>query len=459
MENHYLEEQLATHKTFPLLFKLTMPAVFAQVFNALYNLVDRMFIGHMAGEGRMALSGLGICFPIISLVTAFAWLVGMGGGPLLSISLGEKNEKDAQDIQSNAYCLLLLIGIVLTVVCYFFAEPILMLFGASEKILPYAATYLKIYVLGSTAVMITTGMNAFINAQGHTFLGTVTIVIGAVLNIVLDWLLIYVFDMGIRGAAIATVVSQFVSAVWVTALLFFGKQIGTKVRIACMRLQFCYVKRICALGISSFVFMANESLVNVVMNRLIRMYEGYGESGDLYISAMTIVVSLSQLFFLPLQGITQGTQPIVGYCKGAGDYRRLEETLRDAKVLSVTCATLFWAAFMFAPGFVASIFTTDEALIRLSEVTLRIAFWECFLFGFQMINQHMFVAMGNAKYSFIFAIMRKVLLLIPIACILPVFMGVKGIFLAESVSTVITVIATQIAFTHYMKLQKKEMLP
>lgn len=459
MENHYLEEQLATHKTFPLLFKLTMPAVFAQVFNALYNLVDRMFIGHMAGEGRMALSGLGICFPIISLVTAFAWLVGMGGGPLLSISLGEKNEKDAQNIQSNAYCLLLLIGIVLTVICYFFAEPILMLFGASEKILPYAATYLKIYVLGSTAVMITTGMNAFINAQGHTLLGTVTIVIGAVLNIVLDWLLIYVFDMGIRGAAIATVVSQFVSAVWVTTLLFFGKQIGTKVRITCMRLQFCYVKRICALGISSFVFMANESLVNVVMNRLIRMYEGYGESGDLYISAMTIVVSLSQLFFLPLQGITQGTQPIVGYCKGAGDYRRLEETLRDAKVLSVTCATLFWAAFMFAPGFVASIFTTDEALISLSEVTLRIAFWECFLFGFQMINQHMFVAMGNAKYSFIFAIMRKVLLLIPIACILPVFMGVKGIFLAESVSTVITVIATQIAFTHYMKLQKKEMLP
>lgn len=458
MENRYMEEQLATHKTFPLLLKLTIPAVLAQVFNALYNLVDRMFIGHIEGEGTLALSGLGICFPIISLVTAFAWLVGMGGGPLLSICLGEKNEKDAEGIQSNAFMMLLVIGITLTVICYCFAEPILVLFGASDRILPYAVTYLKIYVMGSTAVMISAGMNSFLNAQGHTLLGTITVVIGAVLNIVLDWLLIFIFDMGIRGAAIATVVSQVISAAWVVALLFFGKQIGTKVRPSYMKLRFGYVKRICALGVSSFVFMANESVVEIALNRLIRNYEGYGATGDLYISAMTIVVSMSQLFFLPLQGITQGTQPIVGYCKGAGDYKRMEETIRDAKVLSVTCATLFWLTFMFAPRLVASVFTTDQALIDLSEVTLRISFWECFLFGFQMINQHMFVAMGNAKYSFLFAVMRKVLLLIPIACILPIFMGVNGIFLAESVSTVITVIATQIAFTHYMKLQKKEML-
>ena len=458
MENRYMEKQLATHKTFPLLLKLAIPAVLAQVFNALYNLVDRMFIGHIEGEGTLALSGLGICFPIISLVTAFAWLVGMGGGPLLSICLGEKNEKDAEGIQSNAFMMLLVIGITLTVICHCFAEPILVLFGASDRILPYAVTYLKIYVMGSTAVMVSAGMNSFLNAQGHTLLGTITVVIGAVLNIVLDWLLIFVFDMGIRGAAIATVVSQIISAAWVIALLFFGKQIGTKVRFSRMKLQLGYVKRICALGVSSFVFMANESVVEIALNRLIRSYEGYGDVGDLYISAMTIVVSMSQLFFLPLQGITQGTQPIVGYCKGAGDYKRMEETIRDAKVLSVTCATLFWLAFMFAPRLVASIFTTDQALIDLSEATLRISFWECFLFGFQMINQHMFVAMGNAKYSFLFAVMRKVLLLIPIACILPIFMGVNGIFLAESVSTVITVIATQIAFTHYMKLQKKEML-
>lgn len=225
-----------------------------------------------------------------------------------------------------------------------------------------------------------------------------------------------------------------------------------------MRLKFGYVKRICALGISSFVFMANDSLAGVVLNRLIRSYQGYGELGDLYIGAMTVVVSVSQLLFLPLQGITQGTQPIVGYCKGAKNYDRMKETIRDAKILSVTCATCVWLAIMLFPGTVASIFATDMELIQLSELTLRISFWECFLFGFQMVNQHMFVAMGNAKYSFIFAVMRKIFLLLPIAFILPVFIGVNGIFLAESVATVITVIVTQIAFTHYMKIQKKEML-
>lgn len=458
MENRYMEEQLRTHKTFPLLLKLAIPAVAAQVLNALYNLVDRMFIGHMGGEGTLALSGLGICFPIISLVTAFAWLVGMGGAPLLSISLGEKKEEDAARIESNAFLMLLLIGVTLTVFCFFFARPVLILFGASDKILPYAVTYLRIYVLGSTAVMIAGGMNSFINAQGHTALGTVTIAIGALLNIFLDFLFISVLHMGIRGAAIATVIAQIISALWVMQLLFFSDRIGVKIKIKYMALRISYVRRILALGVSSFVFMANESLVGVVLNRLIRRYEGYGDIGDLYISALTIVVSMSQLFFMPLQGITQGAQPMVGYCKGAKDYDRISETVRDGKILGIISATAFWVFFMFAPRLVASIFTKDAALIELSEGILRISFWECPLFGIQMLNQHMFVAMGNAKYSFIFAIMRKVLLLIPIACILPVFMGVNGVFLAESVSTVITVIVTQIAYTHYMKLQRKEML-
>lgn len=454
MDNQYLKQQMKQTKPLELLLKLALPAMAAQLLNALYNIVDRVFIGHIEGDGTLALSGLGICFPIISLVTAFSWLIGMGGAPLLSISLGEKKEKRAQEIEETAILMLIIIGVILTVVCQIFAEPILLLFGASEQLLSYSVTYFRVYMSGAIAVMITMGMNPFINAQGRTTLGTMTILIGAVLNIILDWLFIYNFQMGIFGAALATVISQIVSAAWVLWLLLFSSKIEIKINVRSILFRLEHVKKIISLGVSSFVFMANESLVAIILNRLIRLYKGYGNEGDLYIGALTIVTSVFQLFLMPLQGITQGAQPITGYCKGAGLFERLEETLWDARIIATISATLFWIVFMFYPSKAAGLFTSDAELLKLSAKVIRISLWVCFVFGFQMINQHSFVAMGNAKYSFLFAIMRKVLLLIPIACILPLFLGVNGIFLAESISTIITAIVTHIVFTKYLKRQK-----
>lgn len=455
MEQQYMEKQLESHHTFLLLIKLSLPSIFAQVINALYNLVDRMFIGHSELTGSLALSGIGICFPIISLVTAFAWFIGLGGAPLISISLGKKNKKEAEIIISNAMCLLIIIGITVTVIGYIFAKPLLLLFGASDQILPYALTYFKIYILGSLAVMISIGMNLFIIAQGHTLTSTLVTSVGAVLNIILDWLLIFQFHMGIKGAAIATVISQVITAVCVISLLVFS-HMDIRINVRNMRLKRDIVIKIMKLGLSSFVFMANESLIGIFMNMMIRKSTGYGDVGDLYIGAMTIVTSVSQLLFLPLQGLTQGTQPIVGYCKGAGDYKRLTKTVNCAKILSVSYATLFWAVLMGFPGIVTAIFTNNSELIHTSTCTLRLAYWECFLFGFQMINQHMFVAMGNAKYSFLFAMMRKILLLIPITLIAAFLLGVKGIFFSESIATLVTAIVTQIVFTRYLKKEEAE---
>lgn len=450
MKKDYLKEQIEAKRMFPLLLKFIIPCIFAQVLNTMYNIVDRMFIGHIEGDGALALSGLGICFPIISLVTAFAWLIGMGGAPLLSILIGEEKDEEAAKIQTTSFIMLLCVGIILTVVCYIFAEPLLVIFGASETLLPYALIYLRTYVLGTTAVMIATGMNSFINAQGRTVIGTMTIAIGAILNIILDYIFVLVMHMNIFGAAMATVISQMVSAIWILLVLTLSKKLDIKLEFEKLKIERKYVKSILSLGFSSFIFMANESLIEIILNRILRNYTGYDIEGDLYIGTMTIVITMSQMMLMPLQGVTQGMQPIVGYCKGAGEFKKMKQIIMDAKILGVTFACICWFIFMFAPGWAVSLLSNDMNLIDLSKSIIRLSFWECFLFGIQMVNQHMFVAVGNAKYSFFFAILRKIILLIPLAFILPVFVGVKGVFLAEPIATVITVIVTQIAFSKYL---------
>ncbi|MCD2492081.1 MATE family efflux transporter [Lacrimispora sp. NSJ-141] len=451
MKGAGMEEQLAKGKILPLLLKLAIPSTIAQVVNALYSMVDRIYIGHMEGVGTIALTGLGLTLPIILIITAFSCLVGMGGAPLLSIRLGEKDHKGAAALQGNSFSMLLVLGVLLTIFFYFFCDPILRIFGASEGALPYAASYLRIYVLGTIPVMISMGMNSFLNAQGYTTLGTLTVVIGAVLNLILDPVFIYTFHMGIAGAAIATVIAQLVSAVWVLILLLFSKKIIIRIRLQDMAVKWHNVKKICALGVSNFAFLANDSLVQILMNLLLRKWCVDIATGDMYIGCLTIIYSMYQIFFMPLKGITQGTQPIVGYCFGAGDYGRLKKTVHYARICSMVCATAMWAFFMMFPKPVAGLFTTDAALLDTCTSSIRIAFCFNFVLGMQMVNQHMFVAMGNAKLSLIFALMRKVFVMVPLVLLFPYFMGAYGVFLAEPVSNIITVVVTYICFSRYMK--------
>ena len=446
MRGERMEEQLAKGKILPLLLKLAVPATVAQIVNALYSMVDRIYIGHMEGVGTIALTGLGLTLPIILIITAFSLLVGRGGGPLLSIRLGEKDYEGAALLQGNSLSLLLGLGIFLTVFFYLLCDPILLLFGTSEAALPYASSYLRIYVLGTVPVMISMGMNSFLNAQGFTTLGTITVVIGAVLNLILDPIFIYVMDMGIAGAAVATVISQSVSALWVLFLLLFSKKIIIRTRLRDMRVRWECARRIFALGVSSFVFLANDSLVQILINLLLRYWSPDIATGDMYIGCMTIVYSMYQIFFMPLQGVTQGAQPIVGYCFGAKDYGRMRKTINYGRVCSLACATLMWAVFMLFPSQVAGLFTTDEALLSTCASSIRIAFCLNFVLGMQMMNQHMFIAMGNAKLSLIFGLMRKIFVLIPLVLVFPFFMGAIGVFLAEPVSNIITVIVTYICF-------------
>lgn len=450
MKKASMEEQLAKGRILPLLLKLAVPSTIAQIVNALYSMVDRIYLGRMEGIGTIALTGLGLTMPIILIITAFSYLIGRGGGPLLSIKLGEKDYETAARLQGNSLALLLALGVLLTVVFYVFCDPILLLFGASEEALPYASDYLKIYVLGTVPVMISMGMNSFLNAQGYTTLGTVTVVIGAVLNLVLDPIFIYTLGMGIAGAAIATVISQTVSAVWVLYLLLFSKRIMIRVRLKDMAVSLANTKRICALGVSSFVFLANDSLVQILINLLLRYWSPDIATGDMYIGCMTIVYSMYQIFFMPLQGITQGAQPIVGYCFGAANYGRLRKTVNYARVCSIFCAAVMWAVYMIFPSQVAGLFTTDTALLSTCAGSIRLAFCFNFVLGMQMVNQHMFIAMGNAKYSLIFGLMRKIFVLIPLVLVFPFFMGAIGVFLAEPVSNIITVIITYICFTRYL---------
>lgn len=438
-----------TDKISGMLITMSVPTIIAQAVNALYNLVDRMYIGHMPEVGSIALTSIGLTFPILQGISAFSLLIGMGGGPLLSIWIGEKKEEEAAGLMGTSLFLLLILGAVLTAVCYFKAESLLLLFGANEAMTSYGVDYLKVYSIGILPSMITMGMTPFLNAQGETKLSTLVLVLGAAINIILDPVFIFYLDMGVKGAALASDIAQIACAILILYVLTGSKNIRIRLKARNICFKFSQSLRICGLGISSFAFSINESIFQVFMNLLIRYHAGYGTEGDLYIGAMTVICSLYQIFYMPLKGVVQAAQPLVGYYYGSKQFDRLKQTIRYARYATVTFAVTFSAAILCFPKLFISIFNSSEQLLDVSIVPVRLAFSLAFVFGFQMISQHMFIAIGEAKRSFLFAIMRKLLLLMPIAIVLTHYFGVEAVFFAEPLATVITAIVTQIAFDRY----------
>lgn len=450
MEKMDIRGALEQGRVTPLLLRLSFPIILAQLVHVLYNIVDRMFIGRMPGVGTAALAGLGFTMPIIMTMSAFSMLIGMGGAPLVSIRLGEGDREAAARIQGCSMALILAVGAVLTVGVLLFRDPLLLLFGISRETMGMASQYIGIYALGTVFLMIGLGMTSFLNAQGCTGEGMLTVIAGAVINIVLDPLMIYTFGLGVAGAAWATVIAQGVSAVLTLYFLTHSKQMAVRLRRSDIRVHPGDTLEICKLGLSSFIFDINESVVQILVNLMLRRYGGSVAMGDLYIGVMTLLNTLLQVFFMPLKGIVRGAQPIIGHCFGARDYGRLMQTVKSARVCSITCAVAVWAAVMLFPHTLAHVFTDDPAMLEMTARFARLFFCTIFVLGLQMVNQHSFIAMGNARLSFFFGILRKILILVPLMFLLPPIFGVEGVFLAEPLSNVVTVIITQIVFTRYM---------
>ena len=433
---------LGTGSVGKLLCRLALPAIVAQVINVLYNMVDRMYIGHIEGVGADALTGVGVTMPLILAISAFAALVSMGGAPRASIMLGRGDKEGAEQTLGNCTTMLLVVAAVLTAVVLAWGERILLLFGASENTVGYAWDYMRIYALGTVFVQLALGLNAFINAQGYATMGMLTVLIGAVLNIVLDPVFIFALGMGVRGAALATVLSQAVSSIWVVRFLTSERSF-LRIRRACLRLRAQVVLPCVALGVSPFIMQFTESVLSVCFNTSLLKY-----GGDMAVGAMTILSSAMQFCMLPLQGLTQGAQPIVSFNYGA---RKMERVNRAFVLLLAAClsfSTLLWAVAMFAPQVYASIFTDDPALIAYSCDVMRVYMAASLLFGAQLACQQTFIALGNAKISVFLALLRKVILLIPLIFLLPPFFQDKvfAVFLAEPVADTIAVTVTVTMF-------------
>ena len=430
-----------------LLLKLAIPAVVAQVINLLYNIVDRIYIGHIPEIGTNALTGVGLCLPILMLVNAFATLAGGGGAPRAAIAMGQGKKEDAENILGNCFSTLIIIAIILTVTLSLTAEPLLWLFGASENTIPYAMDYMRIYLLGSIFVLIVMGMNPFLTTQGFAKFAMITTVIGAVINIVLDPIFIFGLKMGVSGAALATIISQCVSAIWVLRFLT-GKQTILKLQVKNLKLKASVILPCLALGISGFIMLSTESLLSISFNSSLSKF-----GGDLAVGSMTIISSVSQLITLPLSGICQGAQPIVSYNFGAGNKERVLSVFKYTLLICASYTTLGWILTMTVPQVFAGIFSSDAALIENAAWCMRIYMAGIFAFGFQISCQQTFVALGQAKTSLLLACLRKLVLLIPLIFILPLFFENKvfAVFLAEPVSDIVAAAVTTIIFVTKIK--------
>ena len=447
---HRSEEALASAPIGPLMVKLALPAVAAQLINMLYNIVDRIYIGHIEEVGRAALTGLGVTFPILMLISAFTAFAGMGGAPLASIRLGAGDREEAERILGNSAALLLILAAVLTVVFSIFKEPLLMAFGASEETIGYALDYISIYLMGTVFVQLALGLNAYITAQGQALVAMASVLIGAVLNILLDPLFIFTFRRGVQGAAIATVISQGVSACWVVGFLC-SERSGLRIRARNMRLERKVVGRIASLGIAPFIMQSTESLVTVVLNSGLQHY-----GGDLYVGTVTVMQSVMQMVVMPVQGITQGVQPIMSYNFGARNYGRVREVFRLLLRTTLTVTvTAFLVVFLF-PEPLALIFNDDRELVALVGKVMPIFFAGIWAFGAQMACQVAFMAMGQARTSLFLALLRKVILLVPLAILLPMIaQDVMGIYVAEPVADILASATTLTLFLH----RRKTLLP
>lgn len=438
-----------------LMAKMAVPALVGQLVNLLYNIVDRIYIGHIPEIGGAALTGVGLFTPILMLITAFALLAGAGGAPRAAIAMGRGEKDQAEKIMGNCFTVLLILAVVLTAVLCIAAPGLLRLFGASDVTLPYALTYGRIYILGSVFVLIVMGMNSFITTQGFAQFSMLTTVIGAVTNIILDPILIFAFDMGVAGAAIATVVSQAVSAIWILRFLTKEKSI-LKLRTSNMKLEAKVILPCLGLGVSSFVMISTESILSVSFTSSLAKF-----GGDVAVGAMTVLTSINQLMTMPLSGICQGGQPLISYNYGAKKFDRVKEAFFCQFGVCVAYSTCFWLLLMLFPRVFAGIFTDDMALVEYTAWALRV-FLACgFSVGFQISCQQAFMALGQAKISLFMACLRKLILLIPLIFILPCFLQEKAfaVFLAEPVSDVIAAVATTTAFfVFFIKLMKKAKL-
>ena len=414
------------------ILSLALPMTAAQLINIRYNIVDRMYLGRIPEVGRLSLTGLGLCLPIISILMGFANLCGMGGAPLCSICRGHGEHEEAEGIMGNAFTLLLAFGAGLTLLGLIFKEPILYLFGASDVTFPYADDYLTIYLLGTVFVMVGLGMNPFINAQGFGRMGMLTVALGAVVNIVLDPVFIFLLNMGVRGAALATVIAQGCSAVWVFRFLT-GRTTQLHLRLSAMRLRRGRVSRILGLGMSGFMMNLTNSLVQVLCNATLQHW-----GGDLYVSVMTVVNSIREVISMPIQGITSASQPVLGYNYGAGAYHRVRQGIRFTAGVTMAYSVAVWGVTMLLPGALIRIFNSEKVLLEAGIPAFHIYFATFFFMSFQFIGQSTFVGLGRSRQAVFFSLLRKAFIVAPLTLLLPLAgLGVDGVFWAEPISNVV----------------------
>lgn len=433
-----------------LLMKLALPTVLAQIINMLYNIVDRIYIGHIPKEGALALTGVGVCMPLIMIVTAFAAFVGFGGAPRASIFMGKGEKEKAEKTLGNCFIVQIVISVLLTAALLLWNRDFLMAFGASENTIEYGVAYMNIYAIGTIFVQITLGMNAFITAQGFAKTGMLSVLIGAVANIILDPIFIFVFGMGVRGAALATIISQAMSCIWVLAFLF-GKKTNLRIQAKNLRLEQKIVLPSLALGLSTFIMQASESVISICFNSSLLRY-----GGDIAVGAMTILTSVMQFAMLPLQGLGQGAQPIISYNYGAGNKDRVKGAFKLLLKSSLCYSAILWALVMIFPRLFAAMFTSDQELLNFTGRALRIYMACLILFGIQVACQMTFTSLGNAKASIAVAVMRKFILLIPLIYIMPHIISdqTTAVYMAEPVADFLAVSFTSVLFT----LQFRKML-
>ncbi len=441
------KEFLGTEPVGKLLFRLSIPTVVAQLINMLYNIVDRIYIGHMHGDGSLALTGVGVCMPLIMLVAAFAALVSSGGAPRASIFMGQQDHKSAEKTLGNCFSLQIIVSVILTGILLIWNKELLLAFGASENTIGYATDYMRIYAIGTLFVQMTLGMNTFITAQGFTKTSMVSVLIGAACNIALDPVFIFGLGMGVKGAALATILSQAISCVWVITFLC-SKKTQLRIRKENLRLQGNIILPCIALGTAAFIMQASESIISICFNSSLLRY-----GGDIAVGAMTIMVSVMQFAMLPLQGIAQGAQPITSYNYGAKNADRVKKTFRLLLITCMTYSVTLWAAVMLFPKAFVGIFTPDKSLMDFAAPMLRIYLGGVCLFGIQIACQMTFTSLGKAANSIIVAVVRKFVLLLPLIYIMPHIIAdqTKGVYMAEPVADIIAVTFTAILFAFQFK--------
>lgn len=449
MDNQQISSPLATARIPRLMLKMATPTVVAQIVNLLYNIVDRIYIGHIPDVGDLALTGVGICMPLMLFMNAFAMLAGAGGAPRAAIAMGQGNKTEANRIMGNCFTMLLIFAAGISILYIAAAEPILRFFGGSENTLPYAVEYMDVISIGAVFTLIVMGMNPFLTTQGFTSFSMLTTLIGAVTNIILDPILIFGLDMGVRGAAVATVSSQIISAVFVLWFLTKGKRSLLRLKLSSMKLKGAVIGPCLALGISGFVMVATESLLSVCFNSSLQKY-----GGDLAVGAMTIITSCAQLITMPTSGICQGCQPIVSFNYGAGNKDRVRQCFKLQMLICGSYTILFWLASVLVPGVFVRVFNDDPNLVSYTSWSMRIYMAGIFSLGFQLTCQQCFMALGQAKVSLLLACLRKLILLIPLIFILPNFFDNKvfAVFLAEPVSDIIAASVTVTVFA--LRFQK-----